>query len=169
MEIFLQDRLRAYLRDGGYSANEIESVLCQMPTQIARVPLQLAAVRAFTALPEAASLAAANKRIANILKQAEARGERCEQADEALMQEAEERTLLKAIREASATAVPCFKANDYTGYLQAFAVLKDPVDAFFEKVMVMVEDAAVRRNRLALLADLHREMNQVADLSRLSI
>ena len=89
--------------------------------------------------------------------------------EQGVEQEAEERTLLKAIREASATAVPCFKANDYTGYLQAFAVLKDPVDAFFEKVMVMVEDAAVRRNRLALLADLHREMNQVADLSRLSI
>ncbi len=169
LETFIQDRLRAYLRDGGYSANEIESVLGQMPTQMARVPLQLAAVRAFTTLPEAASLAAANKRIANILKQAEAKGEHFAQADEALMQEAEERTLLKALREASATALPCFKAGDYTGYLKALAVLKNPVDAFFEKVMVMVEDAAVRRNRLALLADLHREMNQVAELSRLSI
>ena len=164
---FIVERLRGYLRDAGYSANEIESVLCMNPARLDQVPLQLAAVRAFSKLPEAESLAAANKRVANILKQAEAKGESFGEAQGANT-EAAERSLFDALKKASGQARPLFQAGDYTGYLQAFAVLKSPVDTFFDSVMVMAEDPGVRKNRLALLKDLREEMNRVADLSKLS-
>ena len=165
---FIRDRLRGYLRDAGYSANEIEAVLCMQPLQLAPIPRQLAAVRAFAGMPEAASLAAANKRVANILRQAEAKGESFANAIAAEMLEDAELTLFDALTEASRIATPLFKNGDYTGYLKAFAVLKAPVDAFFESIMVMVDDPAVRRSRLALLHDLRHEMNRVADISKLA-
>ena len=168
LEMFVFERLRSYLREAGYSANEIESVLCMRPTRLDQVPRQLAAVRAFAGLPEAASLAAANKRVANILKQAEAKGESFNNAEAQAMTEPAERNLFDALKKASQTATPLFQAGDYTGYLKAFAVLKSPVDAFFESVMVMVDDRELRKNRLALLKDLRDEMNRVADISRLA-
>jgi glycyl-tRNA synthetase beta chain len=168
LQAFILERLRGYLRDAGYTSNEIESVMCMNPVRLDQVPLQLAAVRAFAKLPEAESLAAANKRVANILKQAEAKGESFGSAQAADMKDAAERSLFEALKKASDQATPLFKAGDYTGYLLAFAVLKTPVDAFFESVMVMAEDPLVRQNRLALLRDLRDEMNQVADLSKLS-
>jgi glycyl-tRNA synthetase beta chain len=168
LELFVIERLRGHLREAGYTANEIESVLCLHPTQLDRVPRQLAAVRTFAALPEAASLAAANKRVANILKQAEAKGESFGNAQAQAMKEPAERDLFDALRQASQKAKPLFQAGDYTGYLKAFAVLKSPVDAFFESVMVMVDDQEVRKNRLALLQDLRAEMNRVADISKLA-
>ncbi len=168
LEIFIFERLRSYLREAGYSANEIESVLCMLPTRLDQVPQQLAAVRAFASLPEATSLAAANKRVANILKQAEAKGESFAKAQAQDLQEPAERDLFDALNKASAKATPLFQAGDYTGYLKAFAVLKSPVDAFFDSVMVMVDDQQVRRNRLALLRDLRDEMNRVADISKLA-
>ncbi|MBE0622922.1 MAG: glycine--tRNA ligase subunit beta, partial [Burkholderiales bacterium] len=168
LEIFVFERLRSYLREAGFSANEIESVLCMHPTRLDQVPLQLAAVRAFAGLPEAASLAAANKRVANILKQAEAKGESFAKAEVHQMKEPAERDLFDALKKASRIATPLFDAGDYTAYLKAFAVLKSPVDVFFESVMVMVDDPQVRRNRLALLRDLRDEMNRVADIARLA-
>jgi glycyl-tRNA synthetase beta chain len=168
LESFMFDRLRSYLREAGYSANEIESVLCMRPARLDQVPYQLAAVRAFADLPEAASLAAANKRVANILKQAEAKGETFIDARTQAMKEPAERDLFDALKETSRKATPLFQAGDYTGYLKAFAVLKSPVDAFFDSVMVMVEDREIRGNRLALLRDLRIEMNRVADISKLA-
>ncbi len=168
LEIFVLERLRSYLREAGYSANEIESVLCMHPTRLDQVPHQLAAVRTFSRLPEAASLAAANKRVANILKQAAARGESFDKAEEHEMKEPAERDLFDALKSASETATPLFQAGDYTGYLKAFAVLKFPVDTFFDSVMVMVDDQELRKNRLALLQDLRDEMNRVADISKLA-
>ena len=168
LEIFVFERLRSYLREAGYTANEIESVLCMHPTRLDQVPCQLAAVRTFAGLPEAASLAAANKRVANILKQAEAKGESFNNAQAHEMKEPAERNLFDALKKASQKATPLFQAGDYTGYLKAFAVLKSPVDAFFESVMVMVDDQEVRKNRLALLKDLRDEMNRVADISKLA-
>lgn len=165
---FILERTRSYLRELGYSVNEIEAVLAQNPGRLATLPKQLEAVRAFAALPEAESLAAANKRVANILRQAEAKGEAFAQVDEAALREAPERALFSALADASARARPLFEGGDYTGYLKTFAVLKAPVDAFFDSVMVMAEDAALRRNRLAMLAGLRREMNRVADLSKLA-
>lgn len=168
LRIFVLERLRSYLREAGYTANEIESVLCLNPASLDLIPSQLAAVRTFAALPEAASLAAANKRVANILKQAEAKGESFDKAQAEQMKEPAERDLFDALKQASEKATPLFQAGDYTGYLKAFAVLKSPVDAFFESVMVMVDDEEVRKNRLALLQDLRHEMNRVADISKLA-
>ncbi len=168
LETFLFERLRSYLRDAGYSANEIEAVLCLRPMRIDKVPQQLAAVRAFALLPEAESLASANKRVANILKQAEARGESIVPAEAAMLREKAERDLFAALKAASAHATPLFQQGDFAGYLKTFAALKSPVDAFFDSVMVMVEDSAVRRNRLALLRDLRNEMNRIADISKLA-
>ena len=168
LEIFVRERLRSYLREAGYTANEIEAVLCLHPTRLDQVPHQLAAVRTFAGLPEAESLAAANKRVANILKQAAAKGESFGKAQAQEMKDPAERSLFDALRNASQKAMPLFEAGDYTGYLKAFAILKAPVDAFFESVMVMVDDEGLRKNRLALLQDLRDEMNRVADISKLA-
>lgn len=165
---FIFERLRGYLREAGYTANEIESVLCMRPVRLLQVPLQLAAVRAFASLPEAESLAAANKRVANILKQAAAKGESFTEAQVLALKEPAEYKLFEALKTASRQATPLFEQGDYTGYLKTFAVLRSPVDAFFDAVMVMVDDAALRQNRLALLADLRSEMNRVADISKLA-
>jgi len=166
--IFIAERMRGYLRDSGYNTNEIEAVLNRVTSYPYQIPLQLAAVREFSKLPEAESLAAANKRIANILKQAEAKGLSFGNANSDEMKEPEERKLFDALKQAAGAATPKLNAGDYTGYLKSFAVLKAPVDDFFDKVMVMVEDPVARKARLALLHDLHAEMNKVADLSKLS-
>ena len=168
LKIFIHERLRGYLRDGGYTANEIESVLCRGTNRLDQVPHQLAAVHAFAGLPEAESLAAANKRVANILKQAEARGESFVQAEASELVEPAERELFHAIETALKRATPLFEKGDYTGYLKTFAILKSPVDAFFESVMVMVDDTKLRKNRLALLTDLRLGMNRFADISKLA-
>ena len=168
LQIFFFDRMRGYFADAGYTPQEIDAVLSVHPVVVHKIPLQLAAVRAFAALPEAASLAAANKRVANILRQAAAKGEVVHDVDAKLLQEPAERALFDALQQASGTATPLFKKGDYTGYLQTFAMLKTPVDAFFDSVMVMVEDEQLRRNRIALLDNLRREMNQVADISKLA-
>ncbi len=168
LESFIFERLRSYLREAGYSANEVEAVLCMRPGRIDVIPRQLAAVRAFAELPEAQSLAAANKRVVNILKQAAAKGESFANAEAGMLQETSERGLFDALGKTSQQANVLFRQGDYTGYLKAFAVLKAPVDAFFDSVMVMVDDQKLRQNRLALLADLRREMNQVADISKLA-
>jgi len=166
--MFIFERLRSYLYDQGYSANETEAVLCLHPVRLNDVPKQLEAVRAFSVLPEAQSLAAANKRVANILKQAEARGESYARAEAHLFTEAAERDLFDALKKASERATPLFQQHDFTGYMKTFAVLKSPVDAFFDSVMVMVDEPAIRHNRLALLRDLRTEMNRVADISKLA-
>jgi glycyl-tRNA synthetase beta chain len=169
LQLFMLERLRSYLRDVGYTANEVESVLSKHPTRLDQVPLQLAAVRAFASLPEAASLAAANKRVANILKQAEGKGETVAQAEAAKLKDPAELELFQAIATAVKQAMPLFEKGDYTGYLKTFAILKAPVDSFFDSVMVMAEDVDLRRNRLALLSDLRLSMNRVADISKLAV
>jgi glycyl-tRNA synthetase beta chain len=163
---FVFDRLAGSLREQGYSAHEVDAVLALAPQRLAEVPRRLEAVRAFAALPEAEALAAANKRIANILrKSAEPVVAR---ADPALFAEAAERALWGALNDARAQADALFERGEYTASLQALAALRAPVDAFFDDVMVNAEDARVRANRLGLLAILHATMNRVADLSRLS-
>lgn len=165
---FIYDRLRGYLKDTGASTNEIESVIAHTPSQLATVPAQLAAVQAFSALPEAASLNAANKRVANILKKAAESGEAIGAVSSAIAQEPAEQALHAALASIAPQADALFAKGDFSGYLKSFAALKAPVDEFFDKVMVMAEDKAVRNNRLALLRDLRDAMNKVADLSRLA-
>ena len=165
---FVYDRLSGYLRELGYAALEVEAVISQRPDRISQTPRQLEAVRAFSRLPEAESLAAANKRVVNILKQAAARGESFARVGLEELKEPAERALYESLKTASAQATPLFQQGDFTGYLRTFAVLKAPVDAFFDSVMVMAEDPALRRSRLALLADLRNQMNRIADLSKLA-
>lgn len=163
---FVYERLVGYLRDLGYSAQEVEAATAVRTGGWGSMPKRLAAVRAFNALPEAASLAAANKRVGNILKKVD--GELPTAVKDELLQEAAERALAAAIAEVQPAADGLFEQHDYTGSLKALAALKGPVDAFFDDVMVNVDDPALRANRLALLGRLHAAMNRVADLSKLA-
>jgi glycyl-tRNA synthetase beta chain len=162
---FLYDRLRGLLREQGYSANEIESVVAPAPQRIDDIAERLAAVRAFVQLPEAESLAAANKRIGNILKKS---GAGSAGVDAALLFEPAEKSLADAFAQISPRAQRLFDAGDYAASLKALAPLKLPVDTFFDDVMVNVDDEKLRANRLALLAQLRAAMNRVADLSLLA-
>ena len=163
---FMFDRLSGSLRDQGYSAQEVDAVVSQRPQRLGDIPKRLAAVRAFAALPEAAALAAANKRVGNILKKVEGTVEA--KVDATLLKEPAEAALGLALARVKPQADIAFMAGDYTASLQALAALRQPVDTFFTDVMVNVEDKTLRDNRLGLLATLHQAMNQVADLSKLS-
>ncbi|MEW6294177.1 MAG: glycine--tRNA ligase subunit beta [Pseudomonadota bacterium] len=163
---FITERLAGSLREQGYSALEVDAVVSLRPRRLGDIPKRLAAVRAFAALPEAASLAAANKRVGNILKKAE--GAVTANVDATLLKEAAERALFDALNAVKPQADAAFERGDYTASLQALAALKAPVDAFFDTVMVNAEDAALRQNRLGLLAILHQAMNRIADLAKLS-
>jgi glycyl-tRNA synthetase beta chain len=164
--MFMFERLGGAMREQGYSANEVDAVLSLDRTQIYLVPKQLEAVRAFAILPEAPALAAANKRVGNILKKAE--GKVGNTVDPARFVEAAETALFTALGEIAPRADAAFAAGDYTASLQTLAALKAPVDAFFDHVMVNADDPALKANRLALLNQLHQTMNRVADLSRLA-
>ena len=163
---FFGDRLAVSLREQGYSAQEVDAVLALQPPRLGDIPRRLAAVRAFAALPEAEALAAANKRVSNILKKAETAVEA--QVDAALFKEPAEGALYEALQAVVPKAQAAFEQGDYTASLQALAVLRAPVDAFFDGVMVNADDAALKANRLGLLATLHAAMNRVADISRLA-
>ena len=163
---FIFDRLAGNLREQGYSAQEVEAVLALRPQRLSDIAKRLAAVRTFAALPEAASLAAANKRVGNILKKIE--GELPTEVSESLLAEEAERALFASMTALKPKADAAFEAGDYSASLQALAALREPVDAFFEGVMVNAEDAALRANRQALLNRLYGLMNRVAELARLS-
>lgn len=162
---FMYDRLAGSLREQGYSAQEVDAVLALRPQRLGDVAKRLAAVRAFAALPEAAALAAANKRISNILKKADAVDAHVSQV---LLQEAAEKSLYAAMQDVAPKANAQFDAGDYTAALQTLAALRAPVDAFFDDVMVNAEQLDLRLNRQGLLKSLHEAMNRVADLSRLA-
>ena len=166
LQDFFYDRLAVSLREQGYSAQEVDAVLALRPQRLSDVAQRLAAVRAFAALPEAPALAAANKRVGNILKKAETAGQ--PQFNAALLQEAAEKDLYAALQTIAAQAQQQLQAGDTTAHLQTLAALREPVDAFFEHVMVNAEDAALKANRLGLLASLHQAMNRVAELARLA-
>ena len=162
---FFADRLAVSLREQGFSAQEVDAVLALRPERLGDVPRRLAAVRAFAALPEAASLAAANKRVGNILKKSDGGGAA---VDTAQLVEPAELALHAALAAVAPVSDAAFDAGDYPASLLALAALKAPVDAFFDHVMVNADDAALRANRLALLSTLHASMNRVADLARLA-
>jgi glycyl-tRNA synthetase beta chain len=177
---FFMDRLRGLLRERGYAASEIEAVLSLQPRKVDDILARLDAVREFSVLPEAGALAAANKRITNILKKSEAEvslaaagvtaanGAATPSVQPALLVEPAERSLSEQLKKVTPTVQAQLEQRDYTRALSALAALRDPVDTFFNDVMVNAEDAALRRNRLALLAELHAQMNCVADISKLA-
>lgn len=166
VESFIYERLDGMMREHGYSANEVDAVLALRPSRIDKAPLLLLAVRAFSKLPEAESLAAANKRVGNILKKVE--GGVPSATDPALFREAAETALFQALGEIRPKADAAFEGGDFSASLQALAALKAPVDAFFDDVMVNAEDPVLKANRLALLNQLHQTMNRVADLAKLA-
>lgn len=163
--MFLVDRLKGYLKDAGHSGGEVDAAIhAQGMADWAELPLRLVAVRAFAVLPEAPALAAANKRIGNILKKVPPVDPH---VSEVLLQESAEKALHAAMQQCIPRAEARFDAKDYTGSLQTLAALHAPVDAFFEQVMVNAPEMDLRLNRLGLLQALHNAMNRVADLSRL--
>jgi glycyl-tRNA synthetase beta chain len=162
---FMLDRLRGMLRERGFTPNEVEAVLAQNPDRVDDVVQRLEAVQAFAALPESASLAAANKRITNILKKTDVA---IGTVSPDLLQEEAERKLAAAIERVRPQVDAAFASGDFAGTLKTLAQLRDDVDAFFNDVMVMAEDQALRNNRLALLSSLHGMMNRVADISKLA-
>jgi glycyl-tRNA synthetase beta chain len=163
---FVVDRMRGYLRERGYPGADIDAVLAVDADRLDRVPARLDAIASFRGLPEAHGLAAANKRIGNILRKSEHAGAAA--VDPTLFAEDAERDLHRAMSAAAPVVERRLEQLDYAGALGTLASLREPVDTFFDRVMVNVDDTALRGNRLALLAGLHRLMNRVADLSRLA-
>jgi glycyl-tRNA synthetase beta chain len=162
---FMYDRLRGILKDRGFSPAEVEAVVAPQPDQLANILQRLDAVTQFAALPESAALAAANKRITNILKKTE---QGVLEIQLPLLQEQAERDLYAAMLEVEPKVQAAFAAGDFSSALQLLAALHAVVYAFFNDVMVMAEDPVLRANRIALLASLHGVLNQVADISKLA-
>lgn len=162
---FLYDRVRGYLKDKGYTTNEVEAVISLRPDQLHDILGRMEAVRTFAALPEAEALAAANKRITNILRK---NTEPVGAVNAALFREDAEGALHAAIERVRPAVEAAFASGDFTTALRDLAQLRDAVDQFFNDVMVMAEDAQLRANRLALLASLHALANRVADISKLA-
>jgi glycyl-tRNA synthetase beta chain len=162
---FIQDRMAGMLRDQGFSVLAIDAVLALNPALLAQVPKRLLAVRAFADMPESDALAAANKRIGNILKKS---ANEAKAVEPSLVVEPAEVALYDAMETVAKLADAAFEAGNYTASLQALAALRAPVDAFFDNVMVNAQDVAIRANRLGLLSQLHATMNRVADLSKLA-
>jgi glycyl-tRNA synthetase beta chain len=163
---FCFDRLSVNLRENGATPQEVDAVLSLDPALLSEIPQRLTAVRTFAQLAEAPALAAANKRVSNILKKVE--GEVQAQVNASLLQEPAEIALNTALSRVKPQADTLFENGDYTASLKALAALKAPVDDFFDNVMVNAENPALKANRLGLLATLHQAMNRVADLSKLA-
>jgi glycyl-tRNA synthetase beta chain len=164
---FLYERLRGYLRDLGYTANQVAAVVDSRPDCIDDLPDRLEAVRAFEALPEALSLSAANKRIVNILRKAQ--GEGGGAVDLSVLVDGAERALHSAFDQLKPIVESRVADGDFSAALQALASTKPTVDRFFDDVMVMADDPKIRGNRLALLRDVAATMNHVADISKLAV
>jgi glycyl-tRNA synthetase beta chain len=163
---FIYDRLAGSLREQGFSAQAVDAVMALKPQRLSDVSKRLQAVRAFAELPESPALAAANKRIGNILKKAE--GVVSDVISSELLQESAEQALYAAMQRCLPESSAQFASGDLAASLQTLAALREPVDAFFNDVMVNADDPALKANRLALLQSLHQAMNRVADLSRLA-
>lgn len=163
---FLYERMAGQLREQDYTPQQIEAVIARKPQFLNEIPRRLIAIRAFSALPEAESLAGANKRVGNILKKAN--GETIDTVKIELLQEPAELGLYAALNEVALKADHAFEQGEFEAALRELAVLKIPVDAFFDQVLVNTEDEALRANRLALLVRLQHAMNRVADISKLA-
>ena len=165
LSAYIYDRLSGSLREQSFSAQEVDAVLALQPKRLGEVSQRLEAVRAFTSLPEASALAAANKRIGNILKKVDAVDGHVAIN---LLKEPAEIALFEAMQIGAKEANQFFEVGDYAQSLKSLAALRVPVDAFFDDVMVNAEELDLRLNRLGLLTSLHQAMNRVADLSKLA-
>jgi glycyl-tRNA synthetase beta chain len=161
---FMQERLRFLLREQGIATQTVEAVVGQQSPRYDQVPARLAAVQAFQQLPESEALAAANKRVLNILKKSGA----AENIQSSLLAEPAEKQLAASLAATAPRVRASLEAGDYAAALMALAALRGGIDAFFDQVLVNAEDPALRRNRLALLTELGKLLNAVADISRLA-
>lgn len=175
LKLFIYDRLNHNLREQGYKVQEIEAVLSYLPDLLFEIPKRLEAVRAFANLPESASLASTYKRVHNILKKDMDKGPvsgvgsiRNRDVDEGILTESAEIALYQALSNIKPRVDTAVRAGYYTQSLQLLAELKNPIDAFFDQVMVYADNEDLRANRLTLLDLLYKTMNQVADLSKLA-
>jgi glycyl-tRNA synthetase beta chain len=164
LEDFVYERLRGYLREAGFTTHQVEAVVSQRPARFDELRARLDAVAAFAKLPESEALAAANKRVKNILE----KSGRADGVDAGLLAQDEERGLHAALLALAPQVEASVAGGDFGAALLAVARIRGDVDAFFDKVLVNAEDLAVRANRLALLTGLERVLNRVADISRLA-
>ncbi len=166
---FIAERLRRYFlaRDSGLATETFDAVLSRQPVSLLDFDRRLRAVQAFIKLEPASSLAAANKRIVNILRKAEGQGDVA--VKEKLLSDPAEVALWSALQGARDAALPLLESGDYAAVLTSLSELRGAVDTFFDDVMVMADDEATRNNRLALLGELRALFLNVADISRLSI
>lgn len=162
---YILERLRAYYLDRDVTADVFDAVSALSPSRPLDFDKRIKAVSAFRELAEAESLAAANKRVGNILKKSAA--DASTTVDESLLSEEAEKKLFEALSALSQTVEPMFDSGDYEAALSQLSSLRDPVDAFFDSVMVMADDDAVKNNRIALLNTMNQLFLRAADLSRL--
>jgi len=162
---YIMERLRAYYQDKGIGAETVEAVASLHPTYPLDFDHRVKAVADFKAMPEAESLAAANKRISNILKKVD--GDIPEAVDESIFEESAEKALYQSVKTQQEKVAPLFANGDYSSALKSLASLRDDVDTFFDGVMVMADDEGLKNNRLALLSQLRSLFLNIADLSRL--
>jgi glycyl-tRNA synthetase beta chain len=162
---YVMDRLRAYYQESGVEFDLIDAVLATRPTRLLDLDRRIQACRVFRQLPEAGSLAAANKRIANILKKTDQ--DIPAKVDVSSLVDDAEKQLAEQLDDMRSAVIPLMDAGDYTPALMQLAGLRENVDAFFDQVMVMVDDDTLRSNRLSLLQNLSELFLRVADLSRL--
>lgn len=162
---FIMSRLKAYYADKEISTEQFEAVYACLPNQPLDFDKRIKAVKQFASMPEAESLSAANKRIANILKKAKIA--KFKAVDANLFELDAEKDLFNTIQALSSKVLAFTKAKDYTSALQTLASIKQPVDTFFDEVMVMAEDEAVKQNRLAMLESIYSLFINIADISRL--
>ncbi len=162
---FILARLKVYFINLGYARDAVDAVLCLKPDNLQDAEMRLQALAEFRKLPEAESLAAANKRISNILKKSDQ--ELPEKWNIFILADEEEKTLANKIDELEPLLEPLFNNQEYEMAMKELAGLREPVDAFFDQIMVMAEDEGLRTNRLAMLNVLRNHFLRVADLSRL--
>lgn len=162
---YIFDRLRAYYQEQGIRPDVLDAVTALKPARPVDINKRIHAVNSFRKLPEAESLAAANKRSGNILKKV--KGKLPKKIKTSLLAEEAEQKLYQALTQLTESVDPLLASSDYEPALQLLAGLREPVDTFFDDVMVMVDDIKLRDNRVALLNQLHGLFLQVADISRL--
>ncbi|MBL4623232.1 MAG: glycine--tRNA ligase subunit beta [Immundisolibacteraceae bacterium] len=160
---FILERFRSYQENAGFRHDEIEAVLAVDPQRLADGQARLQALQQFRSNPAAASLAAANKRVANIL--AKSKDPAADVVDQQLLVEPQEQALYEALMSCGELLMPLVKQREYVAVCQQLAGLRQVVDEFFDAVMVMAEQSELRRNRLALLVQMRQLFLQVADFS----
>ena len=165
LKTFIYERLSNYLKDKNFTSNEVDAVISSRPYYLNDIISKLEAIKKFSALEQSKDLASANKRVSNILKKFTGS---IEKVDESLLEEVEEIQLFKTITKLNPIIIEALKKKNFIGALNSLVDLKNPIDQFFENVMVNSENEKIKINRHNLLKQLHISLNSVADISKLA-